>query len=119
MSGEKRRASRCERIITGGIENFNGQNEFFAKNSVKLGLAPTSDEIELRTMKAECIRMKSVCADEMKSVLLPPTGGFHHEVISCIGDGFIPSARTDFVEKSTDNVDAFSWWLFGEPVRTI
>jgi len=38
-------------------------------------------------------------ADEIKSVLSPDEVGFHHEVISSIADGFIPSKKTDLAEK--------------------
>ena len=40
-------------------------------------------------------------SDEIKSVHHPNVVGFHHEVISSIEDGFIPSVRTDLVEKPT------------------
>ena len=43
--------------------------------------------------------MKSANADEIKSVPLPDKVGFHHEVISPTAGGFIPSERTDLVEK--------------------
>ena len=56
--------------------------------------------------------MKSANADEIKSVQSPDEVGFHHEVISSTTGGFIPSERTDLVEKkhplSTDKGCFFS-----------
>ena len=60
-------------------------------------------------------RMKSAFADEIfgsasdeiKSVLSPNEVGFHREAISSTIGGFIPSARTDLVEKSTCNCKCF------------
>ncbi|MBQ4617768.1 MAG: hypothetical protein IJB27_05270 [Clostridia bacterium] len=47
------------------------------------------------------LQMKSTIVDEMKPVLYSDEVGFHHEVISSIIDGFIPSWGTDFDEKKT------------------
>ena len=41
-----------------------------------------------------------MASDEIKSVLSPREAGFHREAISPNEVGFIPSARTDLVEKS-------------------
>ena len=58
------------------------------------------NEIAKGAMKSERPRMKSANADEIKSVLLPTksdfiTKRFHPTIV-----GFIPSERTDLVEKN-------------------
>ena len=59
-----------------------------------------TNEIVRCTKKSSQCSDEICCADEIKSVTLPTKVGFHHEVISSIEDGFIPS-KTDLVEKST------------------
>ena len=55
--------------------------------------------------------MKSASQMKLNPSLSPDEVGFHHEVISSTKGGFIPSARTDLVEKnphlSTTNVGSF------------
>ena len=52
-------------------------------------------------MKSSLCSDEICCADEIKSVLLPTESDFITQVISPILDGFIPSVRTDLVEKNT------------------
>ena len=57
------------------------------------------NEIVLCTMKSSQTRMKSASQMKLNPSLSPDEVGFHHEVISSTAGGFIPSARTDLVEK--------------------
>ena len=45
------------------------------------------------------LQMKSTIVDEMKPVLYSDEVGFHHEVISSIIDGFIPSGGRISMKK--------------------
>ena len=61
----------------------------------------------------------SACAsDEIKSVLSPAKAGFHREAISPNAVGFIPSQRTDLVEKATKSRRILSLFL-GLPDRIL
>ena len=57
------------------------------------------NEIALCAMKSEQVRMKSADADEIKSVISSCEAGFHPGGISSTLGGFIPSVRTDLIEK--------------------
>ena len=60
--------------------------------------------------------LDEICfADEIKSVLQPDEVGFHHKVISSIGDGFLTSVRTDLVKKERHAQACLSF--FGAPDR--
>ena len=81
--------------------------------AVKFGFSSIQffNEIAQGAMKSYLRSDEICCADEIKSVLSSNEVGFHHEMISSIADRFIPSARTDLVEKtphlSATNVGSF------------
>ena len=59
--------------------------------------------------------LRRAASDEIKSVLSPREAGFHREAISSTAGGFIPSARTDLVEKS--QVEIRLGFFLGAPLQ--
>ena len=58
------------------------------------------NEIAQSAMKSERCSGEICFADEIKSVLIPTKSDFIMKMISSTEGGFIPSARTDLVEKN-------------------
>ena len=63
--------------------------------------------------------MKSALQMKLNPSLSPDAVGFHHEVISSTAGGFIPSGRTDLVEKKQPLSGRQRLFLFWRRVRVI
>ncbi len=63
-------------------------------------------------MKSASQMKSKLRLDEIKSALSPAVGGFYHKVISPTKGGFIPSARTDLVEKLRRQKSTEFFWSY-------
>ena len=103
--GSTHRSLREHPIVFGFAEGVRIPLRFQKKLKSATYCEANHDEVVYVNEIAQCAMKSSRCsdeiclADEIKSVHIPTKSDFITKVISSTEGGFIPSARTDLVEK--------------------